>query len=446
MATNQTELQHFYYKEVLLKKEGSKNWIECYGALYSSVLTFHFAESSKEMNRKTPPLQISKNSKCFFTEKKCYRFPFAIQTGKEKYFFKCETQLQRYRWMYALRLCISGKPPEPIPNFIEPNHKIQRLSNKSCRTSDSAVKSPVLNFKFSYDSCVGTNFSSSEESSKLLNKTLYPGKNRTVHMRSESDNLDEELRKTDKKTVKWDFREAIASYVIVNSDTIIKNKDLHKLDNSIAEKYRKDGLSKDSISKWIFKRGKKQKSASGKVAAENNYESDDNTSFKEDKNLRSSLKHKHFKTKSADEASDLRVEEGVQVENLSKVPKEDDELESSHTNYFTSNAYVDSNVTIKKRTVRENFPRESISGDLILTKNNLKVFLNPFDDQKVDLFSCNMAEKNPVKRPAFTRPAFTRTYSLNSIPVSRKNNVPRRGTSAPVLRFSRRSKVAPEIL
>uniref|UniRef100_A0A7M5UPG8 PH domain-containing protein n=1 Tax=Clytia hemisphaerica TaxID=252671 RepID=A0A7M5UPG8_9CNID len=110
-----------YHKEVILKKEG-KTWIEYYAVLVDKHLVFNRKDSKtgQIIPHNVTMIEISNKTFCGFDDhkKKCYRFPFWIETGKTKYQFKCETKLHRYRWLYAIRLCASGKPPGPVPKMI----------------------------------------------------------------------------------------------------------------------------------------------------------------------------------------------------------------------------------------------------------------------------------------------------------------------------------------
>eukprot|EP00794_Sanderia_malayensis_P013896 gene13896-15344_t len=128
-----------YHKEVLLKKETSKVWTEYYAVLCDHYLIFNRKNSQTGfiIPNDCTILELTSHSKVLYTRKKCYRFPFEIETDKLKYTFKCDTNLQRYRWVFAIRRAIEGKPPIP-PTTRSSKRNLPRKDDKSLKKVSKA--------------------------------------------------------------------------------------------------------------------------------------------------------------------------------------------------------------------------------------------------------------------------------------------------------------------
>ena len=138
-----TTPENTYYKEIILKKEGSRVWTEYYAVLCDQQIIFNRKDmqSGTCLDNNCTILQLQSKAIVAYSPKTCYRFPFYIRIGKLTYHFKCETNLQRYRWVYALRLAIAKKPPEPPPRYIPTRYSRGKLAKKEDKLSLKAVKS-----------------------------------------------------------------------------------------------------------------------------------------------------------------------------------------------------------------------------------------------------------------------------------------------------------------
>lgn len=150
-----------YHKEVILKKEG-KIWIEYYAVLVDKNLVFNRKDSKtgQIIPHNVTMIEISNKTFCGFDDKKkkCYRFPFWIETGKAKYQFKCETKLHRHKWLFAIRLCAGGKPPVPVPKMIP---TVQRSKQQRKMSTDGNRLNRCRNHTYSHSSSHNSNVSSS---------------------------------------------------------------------------------------------------------------------------------------------------------------------------------------------------------------------------------------------------------------------------------------------
>ena len=126
-----------YYKEIILKKEASRVWTEYYAVLCDRFLIFNRKDQQNGtfMENNCTMLELTSRTTVAYARKSCYRFPFHIRIGKLTYQFKCETNLQRYRWVCSLRLAIAGKPPEPPPKFIPTRYSRGKMAKKEDKRS-----------------------------------------------------------------------------------------------------------------------------------------------------------------------------------------------------------------------------------------------------------------------------------------------------------------------
>ena len=168
--------EKIYYKEVLLKKEARKTWTEYYAMLCDRFLIFNRKNPNGEslLPNFSTIIELAEHSVVVPSRKTCYRFPFYIRTDKLTYNFKCETSLQRYRWMVSIRLAIDGKPPEPPPRFIptayikgKTTRKDSRRSPRSSRGDMSSRTSGLASSRTSNGSGPNSHDNTLEDESEL---------------------------------------------------------------------------------------------------------------------------------------------------------------------------------------------------------------------------------------------------------------------------------------
>ena len=134
--------ENTYYKEIILKKEGPRIWTEYYAVLCDQYIVFNRRDSHSAtfLENNCTILHLEPKATVAYSPKTCYRFPFYIRIGKLTYHFKCETNLQRYRWVCALRLAIARKAPEPPPKYIPTRYSRGKLAKKEDKLSLKAIK------------------------------------------------------------------------------------------------------------------------------------------------------------------------------------------------------------------------------------------------------------------------------------------------------------------
>lgn len=142
---NYDDSRKLYHKEVIIKQEGRK-WVEYYAILSGTswIFTGGIVKGQQKglNNIETVKIEVTEDASCAYGDKTCYRFPFWVQMGNYKYNFKCETKIQRFRWMYAIRLCASRCPPQAIPNSVPPGGGI--YPNRKASVSGGSARRPRL--------------------------------------------------------------------------------------------------------------------------------------------------------------------------------------------------------------------------------------------------------------------------------------------------------------
>lgn len=437
-----------YYKEAILKKEG-KNWTEYYAVLTRNSLVFNRKDekTGKIIPNNITMIEINLKTVVALAEKNCYRFPFWVQTGKVKYHFKCETKLQRYKWMYAIRLCSAGKPPDTIPNFIatrnpadrqrtrslSANSKLQPRksgSNVSLRNSSSKTsketKASVRKRTISHNGAIHTSNGNAQTelgnpngSVPILDAGRKHRENRNGKVTTDLSSKSEDVNKGREKSVKWDLRSVI-SYVnkTMTSDAgPNKNKPRKEID------LRKSVLENT----YILNMEHKHKSASLE-----DLKSPDQVKTKPIPR-RTSKSTVMKKTCGVDEwvvqqyDHELVDYSYVELENLSKVPKEHDELDgypipskSSSVVRYRSDGDIES--------FRQSNDEEMFAG--VMTTDR---FGNP-QASSHDIPPYSISRKASVMKPP---PHRAQSWTSLHLIRSPQSAPPRREHSAPPLRFSR---------
>ena len=124
-----------YYRESVHRQEGGK-WIEYFAVLSGTTWIFN-GKTSRERN----VIEIDTDTDCAYANKTDFRFSFWVQTGSRKYNFKCDSKVQRFKWMYALRLCASREPPHTIPSS-QPAGQTTRGRSNTRRTTSAGLGIP----------------------------------------------------------------------------------------------------------------------------------------------------------------------------------------------------------------------------------------------------------------------------------------------------------------
>lgn len=132
MNENQT-----YHADFLKKEDSTGRWRIYWASLNLTGLYFHKEKTQEQNSNFLHLIELTPGSRCVLAKRRMYSFRFKVITEKGCYTLKCETVLQRYRWMYMIDLLVKGRQREQPPNVINP-----AVINYSIDEKDSSIKSP----------------------------------------------------------------------------------------------------------------------------------------------------------------------------------------------------------------------------------------------------------------------------------------------------------------
>ena len=108
-----------YYQNHLMKKEGLNNWVNYWVVIKGKWLLFYQPVEQKSRPTKlVKTIELPNGSKFSMVPRSKRRFPFSLCNGHGNYYFKCETELQRYTWIVCALLASTGQAPKPVPKTI----------------------------------------------------------------------------------------------------------------------------------------------------------------------------------------------------------------------------------------------------------------------------------------------------------------------------------------
>ena len=109
-----------YYADFLKKEDRTGKWRVYWASLNASGLYFRLGKTVEGQNNFQQCIELTPDSRCALAKRRMYSFRFNLISKGEVYTLKCESVLQRYRWMYMIDLVVNGRPPESPPNAITP--------------------------------------------------------------------------------------------------------------------------------------------------------------------------------------------------------------------------------------------------------------------------------------------------------------------------------------
>lgn len=118
-----------YYADFLKKEDHTGKWRVYWASLNASGLYFRLGKTVEEHENFQHCIELTPASRCVLAKRRMYSFRFKLISEGEVYTLKCETFLQRYRWMYMIYLVVNGRPPESPPNAIDPSFNIDKTRN-----------------------------------------------------------------------------------------------------------------------------------------------------------------------------------------------------------------------------------------------------------------------------------------------------------------------------
>lgn len=108
-----------YYQNHLMKKEGLNNWVNYWVVIKGKWLLFYQpVEHETRPTKLIKTIELPNGSKCSMVPRSKRRYPFSLSNGHGSYYFKCETELERYTWIVCTLLASTGQAPKPVPKTV----------------------------------------------------------------------------------------------------------------------------------------------------------------------------------------------------------------------------------------------------------------------------------------------------------------------------------------
>eukprot|EP00794_Sanderia_malayensis_P000253 gene253-873_t len=111
-----------YFQDNVMKKEGLSTWLSYWAVIRGRWMLFYEeTRNGAKPTKLLKTIELSKETNCSLMPRKKRRFPFSLDNGHGTYHFKCETELQRYCWIFCTLLASTSSAPKPTPKKIPKN-------------------------------------------------------------------------------------------------------------------------------------------------------------------------------------------------------------------------------------------------------------------------------------------------------------------------------------
>lgn len=116
---NETET---YYTDFLKKEDLNGKWRLYWASLDARGIyfcrDFRPQEGQEYKDNFEQLIELTPGSRCVLAKRRMYSFRFKLITAKGCHTLKCDSILQRHRWMYMIDLAVNGRPVEPPPDAL----------------------------------------------------------------------------------------------------------------------------------------------------------------------------------------------------------------------------------------------------------------------------------------------------------------------------------------
>lgn len=107
-----------YYEDFLKKEDLAGKWQPYWASLDAKGIYFRSDKTLEQNDNFQQFIELTPGSRCVLAKRRKYSFRFKLVTGQGCYTLKCDSILQRHRWMYMIELVVNGRPREPPPNAL----------------------------------------------------------------------------------------------------------------------------------------------------------------------------------------------------------------------------------------------------------------------------------------------------------------------------------------
>lgn len=110
-------MEEVYYEDFIKKRELKDRWVQFWARLIGEKIYLYVSRDCKELDF-CEIIWLSSCSKCTLLKRRNYSFRFRLTTSEGSHCFKCDSNLQRHRWIHMIHLACMGHSPELPPNHI----------------------------------------------------------------------------------------------------------------------------------------------------------------------------------------------------------------------------------------------------------------------------------------------------------------------------------------
>ena len=137
-----------YYEDYLKKRDDKNCWKEYWVSLLNTALVF-FENKDCYTNEFIEKIRLSPNSRCLLAKRRTYSFRFRLITEEGSFLFKCDSNLQRHRWIRMIQLVIKQRPPQSPPNCISVPYDYDQNHSDEERTkyTNNELSKDEIDFK-----------------------------------------------------------------------------------------------------------------------------------------------------------------------------------------------------------------------------------------------------------------------------------------------------------
>lgn len=127
MVMEATSKAGIYYEGYLKKDSGKGKWLKHWVRLKKMGLFFY---DEQQTDAHIEVINITPHTRCVLAKRRTYSFRFLLFSENKTHVLKCDSPVERYRWMYMIDLATNGKPVESPPFCIPASYYCDQNSNQ----------------------------------------------------------------------------------------------------------------------------------------------------------------------------------------------------------------------------------------------------------------------------------------------------------------------------
>ena len=189
-----------YYTDFLKKEDLTGKWRFYWASLDCKGIYFYLGKTLEQNGNFQQFIELTPGSRCVLAKRRMYSFRFKLLTEEASYTLKCDSILQRHRWMYMINLVVRGRPRESPPNSLNCVVITDATDNNTSNDDEKdSLKSSSFTRTFSFRKI---------KSWKNRNNSLPPAR----FLRKDENKIKENCQKTSYIDCSFNFAENLAYF------------------------------------------------------------------------------------------------------------------------------------------------------------------------------------------------------------------------------------------